>query len=232
MEANINPTDQYQIQRGDSLYKIAQKRLPPGAGHKDIMSAISQMAHENGIVDPDRIQAGATLQMPANLNPQAPPEQMQPPGAAPLDSSLAGLGGAPTPDMGPGMSVTPEQMNTALAPGMSVTPGQMDMAMAPEISPPQMADVNISPPGANMAPQASPRLSITQEQMDQLLASPPPGMRSPLFHNPNAPVMSPQVGFPDVPVMGQVPPPPMPEISPPKPSEVKISKSKKKKKKR
>lgn len=116
--SNGDPSSQYQIQRGDSLYKIAQSRLPPGSSHKDIMNAINNMAHENGIVDPDRIKAGAMLQMPAGLNPQAAPAPGAAPpgmpmpgqGAAPLDASLAGTGSTP---MDNGMSAPPPGMDIA-----------------------------------------------------------------------------------------------------------------------
>lgn len=72
----MDPTGRMRIQaqHGDTLFKFAQQSLPPGASHSDIMHMVSLIAMQNGLADPNKIQAGQSLSMAHSFDPnQGPP---------------------------------------------------------------------------------------------------------------------------------------------------------------
>jgi hypothetical protein len=88
-----NPSGDYQIQRGDTLTKIASKRLPPNSSPAELQAMIARIAKENGITDPNRISAGASLKLPPNTGMGPAPGAA--PGAPP--PSPTGMRGAEVP---------------------------------------------------------------------------------------------------------------------------------------
>lgn len=57
-EAPADSAVAYQVQRGDTLWRIAQNRLGSGARWREIAAA-------NGISDPSRLRVGASLSLPS-----------------------------------------------------------------------------------------------------------------------------------------------------------------------
>lgn len=141
-----NITDSYQVQRGDTLTKIASRRLPPGASPAELQAAIAQIAKENGISDPNRIQAGATLKMPPNAG-MGPAPGSAPPSAPPIDSSLAGapspMPSAPPPI--PSAPLSPTGMRgTAIPQSIPMPMPSTGGGMGPSITPPTADQIKMS----------------------------------------------------------------------------------------
>lgn len=134
-----NMTDRYTINRGDTLTRIASKRLPPNASPAELQALIQQIAKENGISDPNRIQAGATLKMPPNAG-------MGPaPGSAP--SQVAGapspMPSAPPPI--PSAPLSPTGMRgTAIPQSIPMPMPSTGGGMGPSITPPTADQIKMS----------------------------------------------------------------------------------------
>ena len=157
-----NPTGDYQIQRGDTLTRIASKRLPPNASPAELQAMIAQIAKENGISDPNRIQAGATLKMPPNAG-MGPAPGSAPPSAPPIDSSLAGapspMPSAPPPI--PSAPLSPTGMRgTAIPQSIPVPMPSTGGGMGPSITPPTADQIKMSP---MPAPAPGNRVSFPQD---------------------------------------------------------------------
>ena len=83
----------YQIQKGDSLWKIAQQQYGLQSNN-DIARAVEILAQQNGLADANLIIAGASLKLPENLfdEPQVqqePAAQAAEPQAPAEDNTLA-----------------------------------------------------------------------------------------------------------------------------------------------
>lgn len=165
-----NMTDSYTINRGDTLTRIASKRLPPNASPAELQAMIAQIAKENGIADPNRIQAGATLKMPPNAG-MGPAPGSAPPSAPPIDSSLAG---APSPM--PSAPLSPTGMRgTAIPQSIPMPMPSTGGGMGPSITPPTADQIKMSsmPAPGSLAP-ASQRggFSFSESQVDPFADSP------------------------------------------------------------
>lgn len=166
-----NPTGDYQVQRGDTLTKIASRRLPPGASPAELQAMIQRIAKENGIADINRIQAGANLKLPPNAGMGPAPGSA--PSAPPIDEALPGrpsnLPSAPPPVPPP--SLSPTGMRGTAIPSsipmpMPSTGGGMPGPM-PSITPPTADQIKVSSAPGSLPP-ASQRggFSFPLEQVD------------------------------------------------------------------
>lgn len=157
-----NMTDSYTINRGDTLTRIASKRLPPNASPAELQALIAQIAKDNGISDPNRIQAGANLKLPPNAGmgpaPGAAPSAPSPMPSAPL--SPTGMRGTATP--------------SSIPMPMPSTGGGMPGPM-PSITPPTADQIKISPmpPPGSLTP-ASQRggFSFNESQVNPFADNP------------------------------------------------------------
>ena len=156
-----DPSDKYTINRGDTLTKIASRHLGANANPKDIQAMIQRIAKENGIQDVNRIQAGASLRMPANAGmvPTAP----EPGAPPPFDESLAG---APRPGM-PLPSMPPAPMPSPTTPPVArqispPAPGGMSVSVSPDVMDRMMQQgpyaVEEQPPPASIYPPPQPSI--------------------------------------------------------------------------
>lgn len=71
-----NPASPYKIKQGDTLSGIAMGMLGPQADHASVMRMVQSIAGSNGIADPNKIQAGASLNLPGGGPPPQTPIDM------------------------------------------------------------------------------------------------------------------------------------------------------------
>jgi len=121
--AIVDPLGDYRIERGDTLWHLAEERLGDGARYPEL-----QRLNADRITDPDYIEAGWTIRLPGDPQPDAEAEPPTAAEAAPAAHPAA----APTPaaSIEPAASTGPASTGP-VAPVESVAP-QPDAAPAAE----------------------------------------------------------------------------------------------------